>query len=74
MLNKKIKNFSQLPEVNDDDDKDFHIRGIGEELLINPLNGDDEDEFVCNMHNFGDSDDLPNSDRAMISPSQKCHS
>lgn len=55
------------------EDKDFHVKGPDNELLINPRDGDEQAEFVCDMHNFGDSDNLPSSDRSMISRSRRCH-
>lgn len=54
------------------DNKDFHVKGPDDELLINPRDGDEQAEFVCDMHNFGDSDNLPVSDRSMISRSHRC--
>jgi len=73
MQNEKIKNYSHLSQ-DTDSDQDFHVKGIEQERLIRSRSGDDHEEFVCNMHNFGDSDNLPDSDRDMISASQKCHS
>lgn len=68
----KIKDMTHLG-YQDDDEKDFHIKTVTDETLITPSYGlDDEEEFVCNMHNFGDSDDLPVSDRAMMRPHQRC--
>lgn len=68
----KIKDMTNTP-FRENDEKDFHIRTVEEEMLISSHEGlDDEEEFVCDMHNFGDSDDLPNSDRAMMTSRQRC--
>ncbi len=68
----KIKDMSYM-DYQEDDEKDFHVKTIDDETLITPNSGlDDEEEFICNMHNFGDSEDLPNSDRAMMTSRQRC--
>ena len=55
----KIKDMSYM-SYEEDDEKDFHVKTVADETLITPNGGlDDEEEFVCDMHNFGDSDDLP---------------
>lgn len=53
---------------------DFHIVGIEKDTLVELQNGglDDIDSFNCDMYNFGDMDNLPDSDRAMISKNQTC--
>ncbi len=62
----KIKGMAKTP-FRENDEKDFHVRTVEEEMLISFHEGfDDEEEFVCDMHNFDDSDDLPNSDRALM--------
>lgn len=68
----KIKDMSYM-SYEEDDEKDFHVKTVADETLITPNGGlDDEEEFVCDMHNFGDSDDLPFSDRAMMTSRQRC--
>ena len=48
---------------------DYHILGLEDDILIDLKNGslDDVEEFNCDMYNFGDMDDLPDSDKRMIS-------
>lgn len=52
---------------------DFHILAE-DESLIDLQNGglDDIEEFNCSMYNFGDMDDLPDSDKAMIPSKFTC--
>jgi hypothetical protein len=51
---------------------DFHINGPTEDPLIDLQNGglDHINAFNCSMHNFGEFEDLPESDRAMIRSDQ----
>lgn len=53
---------------------DFHVLGIDDDTLIDLKNGglDDIEEFNCSMYNFGDMDDLPDSDKQMISSDKIC--
>ena len=53
---------------------DFHIVGLEEDTLIDLQNGglDDIEEFNCSMYNFGNMDDLPDSDKAMIPSNRIC--
>ena len=47
------------------DDKDFIVKPLKQMRLIDSIYGlDDECEFEKNMFNFGDEDDLPDSDRS----------
>lgn len=63
--NVKVKDLSRKP-YQDVDEKDFYIRTIKDERLIDDVPGlDDEQEFRESMYNFGDKDDLPTSDRMM---------
>lgn len=64
--NKKIiKNYSSYEYI-DVDSKDFSIRPLKKMRLIDTLAGlDDECEFEKNMYNFGDEENLPDSDRAI---------
>lgn len=57
-----------------DKKKHFHVLGLEEDTLIDLQNGilDDIEEFNCSMYNFGDMDDLPDSDRAMIESNKTC--
>lgn len=49
----------------DIDDESFRVRSLKQSRLIKPVEGfDDECEFEKNMFNFGDEEDLPDSDRA----------
>jgi len=46
------------------EDKDFHIRTIRDEALIDYAEGlDDQHEFTLNMFDRGEASDLPDSDR-----------
>ncbi len=61
---KIIKDYSSYEYV-DIDNKDFSIKPLKKMRLIDSLIGlDDECEFEKNMYNFGDEEDLPDSDRA----------
>ena len=60
------KNFFNKHRYVDIDDKDFSIKPLNQMRLIDTiLELDDECEFEMNMYNFGDEEDLPDSDRAM---------
>lgn len=59
-----IKDYSEQ-SYEPDDDEDFEVRGPKDEMLIDRLPGDDADEFANDMHNFGDENDLPDSDRTL---------
>lgn len=49
----------------DIDDKDFIVKPLKQMRLIDSIYGlDDECEFEKNMFNFGDDEDLPDSDRS----------
>lgn len=63
MGRRKVKNYH-----------DFHVLGIDDVEIIDMKNGslDDIGEFNCNMYNFGDMDDLPDSDKAMIASNKIC--
>ncbi len=45
--------------------KDFHVRVISEERLVSTVQSRDS-EFDEDMYNYGDSEDLPDSDRLMV--------
>ena len=61
---KTIKNY-QSYNYKDIDDKDFTIKPLKKMHLIDAITGlDDNCEFEKNMYNFGDQEDLPDSDRA----------
>lgn len=62
-MSKKNKNYP-----------DYHIVGIEDDAIIDLQNGglDDIAEFNCDMYNFGDMDDLPDSDKAMIPSNFVC--
>lgn len=54
--------------------KRFQVLGLEEDTLIDLQNGglDDIEEFNCSMYDFGDMEDLPDSDRAMIENNKIC--
>lgn len=59
-----IKDYSRQ-KYTDIDDKDFIVKPLKQMRLIDSIEGlDDECEFEKNMFNFGDDEDLPESDRA----------
>lgn len=63
--NTKIKEYGNQHH-RDDDEKDFIVRTRPEEKMIDSLpERDDQCAFERDMYNFGDQDDLPDSDRAM---------
>ena len=63
--NTRIKDFS-YQDFQEDDEKDFYIRTFKEEQILEPSPRlDDEETFEKDMYNWGDEDDLPNSDRLM---------
>jgi len=53
---------------------DFHISGFKEDELIKVQNGglDDVSSVNCDMYNFGNMENLPDSDRMMIPKDQTC--
>lgn len=59
----KIKDYS-YQDFTPDDEKDFFVKTINDERLIDYVPGLDV-EFDRDMYNFGDEEDLPNSDRIM---------
>ena len=60
------KNIFQKYRYIDIDDKDFTIKPLKQMRLIDSIMDlDDECEFEMNMYNFGDDENLPDSDRAM---------
>lgn len=67
--NPKVKDFSYL-KYQDVDDKDFQVKTIEDERLIDSVPGLDA-AFDEDMYNFGDMDDLPDSDREMQCRSKK---
>lgn len=59
-----VKDYSKQ-QYTDIDDKDFIVKPLKQMRLIDSIPGlDDECEFEKNMYNFGDEDDLPDSDRS----------
>lgn len=63
-LNVKIKDYSR-PFYQDIDEKDFEVRTIAEGKIVNAAGADDEETMEDNLYNYGDEDELPESDRAM---------
>ena len=66
MNSRKLQNIKNYPN--------FHISGLDDNNIIDLQNGglDDIEEFNCSMHNFGETDNLPDSDKAMISGKNMC--
>lgn len=59
-----VKDYSHQ-SYQEEDEKDFKIRTIKDENLFNKASGlDDEEVQEADMFNFGDEDDLAESDRA----------
>lgn len=59
-----VKDYTKQ-RYTDIDDKDFIVKPLNKMRLIDSIIGlDDECEFEKNMYNFGDEEDLPDSDRA----------
>lgn len=69
----KIKDYSEQ-DYQYIDEKDFKVRTIRENRLITPVPGlDDEIEFAESMYNYGEADNLPDSDKAMeCEPHKHC--
>ena len=66
MLEQKtiVKDYTKQ-SYQDIDDESFRVRSLKQSRLIKPVDAfDDESEFEKNMFNFGDEEDLPDSDRA----------
>ena len=66
MLEQKtiVKDYTKQ-SYQDIDDESFRVRSLKQSRLIKLVDGfDDECEFEKNMFNFGDEEDLPDSDRA----------
>lgn len=62
----KIKDY-RYQNFTPQDEEDFEIKTIDDERLIDTAPGlDDEQEFQKDMFNFGDFEDLPDSDRETI--------
>ena len=68
-MNKKIRTNTTNSNY-----PDFHILGLDEDTLIDLQNGglDDIESFNCSMYDYGQMDDLPDSDKAMIRSNQTC--
>lgn len=63
--NVKIKDYSHQ-NFQPDDEEDFEVKTIRDEKLVDTAPGlDDENEFELNMFNYGDQEDLPDSDRSL---------
>ncbi|MBS4773291.1 MAG: hypothetical protein KHX55_03320 [Proteobacteria bacterium] len=69
LLERKPCGFQTIgftPYPDDDDDKNFHIGDVEKNVLTDSLpERDDKRTFEADMYNFGDEDDLPDSDRIM---------
>lgn len=53
-------------DYSEEDEQDFHIKTAADERLLDHLpERDDEEAFDADMYNFGDNDDMPDSDRLM---------
>lgn len=64
-----IKDYTNQ-KFQEDDDKDFNVKTIAQEKLIDTVPGLDAG-FDEDMYNFGDEDDLPYSDRVMECQAKK---
>ncbi len=65
MPNTRVKNYL-YQDFQDDDEEDFEVKTMRDERLIDSLpERDDECAFDRDMYNFGEAEDLPDSDRAM---------
>lgn len=63
-MNVHVKDYTRQ-KFDDDDGQDFQVRTIKDEKLIDSIGGmDDEHEFEENIYNYGEIDDLPDSDRS----------
>lgn len=61
----KVKDYTRQ-RYEDIDEKDFHIRTIRDEKLVDSFAGlDDNSELNKSMFNLGDANDLPDSDRSL---------
>ncbi|MCX4349326.1 MAG: hypothetical protein OSJ76_06030 [Alphaproteobacteria bacterium] len=59
----KVKDYTNN-RYTPEDDKDFHIKTIRDEALIDYAEGlDDQHEFALDMFDRGEASDLPDSDR-----------
>lgn len=64
-LNVIVKDYSNQP-YQEVDEKDFEVKTIADEQIVNPETGLDNVEAMDDdLYNFGDEDDLPDSDREM---------
>ena len=62
----RIKDFSDM-SYTADDDKDFHIRTVRDETLIDSAGElNDSHEFALNMFDRGNASDLPDSDTLSV--------
>lgn len=59
----KIKDYT-YQDFQETDEKDFRVKTLADERLIDSVPGLDE-TFEEDMFNFGDQDDLPDSDRIL---------
>ena len=59
-----VKDFTKV-KFTPDDEKDFHVKSINEDTLIDFAGElDDQHEFAMDMFNRGTASDLPDSDRS----------
>lgn len=73
LQNEKIKNIKAKGNW-EKNTPNYHVGGVEQNTLIDLQNGglDDIQSFNCDMYNFGDMEDLPDSDRDMISSIETC--
>lgn len=57
--------FNKAPYLRNND-KDFHIKNVEKNILTDSLlERDDKSTFDADMYNYGDKENLPDSDRLM---------
>jgi len=57
------------PKKISSDNKDFHIKDVTKDVVVDNRDMEDNDSLLCDMEYLGYYDDLPDSDRAMT---RKC--
>lgn len=61
----KVKDYSNQA-YHPEDEEDFEVKVPQEDRLIDEAPGlDDDREFAADMYNYGEEDNLPDSDREM---------
>lgn len=64
-VNVIVKDYGSQP-YQEDDEKDFEVKTIADEQIVKSDTGlDNVEAMEDDLYNFGDEDDLPDSDREM---------